>query len=262
MTTNELSFSLNGINAGVAFQLFPKSHQTKEEEKEVEQTSAQENNDHHVAGVNHDLNQSYKILFPAISCNQAEIIEIRVHDHQFQYISTYSNDNCNNMIIPIGNVMVSSQVEDTNSYVGDVDVMNNDVEDDQLHQRKIETKQVVVSTILNVEKTSTCHTDHDNILERYVDKRDKRDVLTEQQEKCDHEFVEKFSFDSYDTIEDFEKVGLHRLKLILHSMGMKCGGTLQERAKRLFTLKGLKPEDYPTHLFAMKKNKNKMTNNY
>lgn len=39
--------------------------------------------------------------------------------------------------------------------------------------------------------------------------------------------------------EELEAVGLERLKAELMKRGMKCGGTLQERAARLFSVRGL-----------------------
>ncbi|CAL8083183.1 unnamed protein product [Calicophoron daubneyi] len=45
--------------------------------------------------------------------------------------------------------------------------------------------------------------------------------------------------------KDLEHYGLDVLKSSLTTRGLKCGGTLSERATRLFSVRGLKPEDYP-----------------
>ncbi|CAH8832669.1 unnamed protein product [Trichobilharzia szidati] len=55
------------------------------------------------------------------------------------------------------------------------------------------------------------------------------------------------------TSESLEKFGLDVLKATLTARGLKCGGTLKERANRLFSVKGLSPEQYPVKLLAKTK---------
>jgi len=55
--------------------------------------------------------------------------------------------------------------------------------------------------------------------------------------------------------EDLEKLGLDRLKSALTAIGLKCGGTLQARAERLFSTKGLKEEDIPAAIKVKKSGK-------
>lgn len=45
-------------------------------------------------------------------------------------------------------------------------------------------------------------------------------------------------------------LGLNRLKGELMALGLKCGGTLQERAARLFSVMGLAREQIDPALFA------------
>ena len=47
---------------------------------------------------------------------------------------------------------------------------------------------------------------------------------------------------------DLEQYGLEGLKLALVSRGIKAGGTVQERAKRLFLVKDLAFDDIPRKL--------------
>ena len=47
-------------------------------------------------------------------------------------------------------------------------------------------------------------------------------------------------------------VGLERLKAELQARGLKCGGTLQERAARLFLLKSTPLDKLPKKLLARK----------
>jgi len=63
----------------------------------------------------------------------------------------------------------------------------------------------------------------------------------------EQEVAEQASFDleSCKSLSEAKELGMDRLKEILLSLGCKCGGSLDERAERLFSLKGLKREDYP-----------------
>lgn len=45
-------------------------------------------------------------------------------------------------------------------------------------------------------------------------------------------------------------MGLDRLKSALMALGLKCGGSLQERAIRLFQTKGKRLQDLDPSLFA------------
>jgi len=46
---------------------------------------------------------------------------------------------------------------------------------------------------------------------------------------------------------------LLRLKNALEALGLKCGGTLEERAQRLWAVKGLAASEFPKKLLAKKK---------
>ena len=50
-------------------------------------------------------------------------------------------------------------------------------------------------------------------------------------------------------------LGLDRLKSALMALGLKCGGTLEERANRLFSTKGKALDDLDPSLQAKSKNK-------
>lgn len=43
---------------------------------------------------------------------------------------------------------------------------------------------------------------------------------------------------AFSTWEELASLGLDRLKSALMALGLKCGGTLEERAQRLFSTKG------------------------
>nr|XP_056708795.1 splicing regulator SDE2 [Euleptes europaea] len=54
----------------------------------------------------------------------------------------------------------------------------------------------------------------------------------------------------YSSATELEALGLEKLKLELMALGLKCGGTLQERAARLFLVRGLATSDIDPALFA------------
>ncbi|KAK1738378.1 splicing regulator SDE2 [Skeletonema marinoi] len=57
--------------------------------------------------------------------------------------------------------------------------------------------------------------------------------------------IDTFDLNNCSSVQELLKLGSDRLKSILLSMGIKCGGTPEQRADRLFSLKGLRREDYP-----------------
>jgi hypothetical protein len=64
---------------------------------------------------------------------------------------------------------------------------------------------------------------------------------------------QELDLESYQSAQDLEDLGMDRLKGALAALGVKCGGTLQERAARLMSLKGLEREDYPQRLLSRRK---------
>lgn len=62
----------------------------------------------------------------------------------------------------------------------------------------------------------------------------------------------EINLDEYRSASSLEKLGLEHLKHALVARGLKCGGSAQQRAERLFSVKGVAPEDYPASLRAKK----------
>ncbi|XP_062980202.1 splicing regulator SDE2 [Elgaria multicarinata webbii] len=54
----------------------------------------------------------------------------------------------------------------------------------------------------------------------------------------------------FHSVSELEALGLDKLKFELMALGLKCGGTLQERAARLFSVRGLSREQIDPVLFA------------
>ncbi|KAI8520637.1 PREDICTED: splicing factor 3A subunit 3-like [Branchiostoma belcheri] len=58
---------------------------------------------------------------------------------------------------------------------------------------------------------------------------------------------------AFSSAEELASLGLDRLKSALLALGLKCGGTLEERAQRLFSTKGKSLEELDPSLFAKSK---------
>lgn len=58
---------------------------------------------------------------------------------------------------------------------------------------------------------------------------------------------------AFSSPEELASLGLDRLKSGLIALGLKCGGTLQERAERLFLTKGKNLAELPKEIFAKQK---------
>jgi len=70
---------------------------------------------------------------------------------------------------------------------------------------------------------------------------------TESTKQAIKQSEEKQTFDlnKCSSIDELKQMEPDRLKNILLSMGVKCGGTPDDRANRLFSLKGLRRDEYP-----------------
>jgi len=60
------------------------------------------------------------------------------------------------------------------------------------------------------------------------------------------------NFADYNSAVEMDVLGMGRLKSELQAHGLKCGGTLQERAARLFLLKSTPIDKLPKKLLAKK----------
>ncbi|TKR76577.1 hypothetical protein L596_017695 [Steinernema carpocapsae] len=79
--------------------------------------------------------------------------------------------------------------------------------------------------------------------------------IVEEVPKVAPKVFEAINLDSMDSAAALEPLGLDHLKFELEQRGMKCGGNLTERAKRLFSVKGLTPDKYPKSVKAAPKKK-------
>merc|ERR1712137_1418766 len=57
--------------------------------------------------------------------------------------------------------------------------------------------------------------------------------------------IEDIDLDTIESEKDLLGFGMERLKYALQKRCLKCGGTINERAKRLFSVKGKTADEYP-----------------
>eukprot|EP00188_Purpureofilum_apyrenoidigerum_P002808 Plantae.Rhodophyta-Purpureofilum_apyrenoidigerum.ctg287.p1 GENE.Plantae.Rhodophyta-Purpureofilum_apyrenoidigerum.ctg287~~Plantae.Rhodophyta-Purpureofilum_apyrenoidigerum.ctg287.p1 ORF type:complete len:422 (-),score=59.57 Plantae.Rhodophyta-Purpureofilum_apyrenoidigerum.ctg287:359-1567(-) len=69
----------------------------------------------------------------------------------------------------------------------------------------------------------------------------------------------EINLNNYSSATELESLGLQVLKAELQKLGLKCGGTLTERAKRLFMIKGRDLSTLDRHLLARKPQGQKLT---
>ena len=55
------------------------------------------------------------------------------------------------------------------------------------------------------------------------------------------------------TLEDVKRLGMDKIKALLDDLGVKGGGTLDERSNRLWSLKDMKVEQYPANVLKKKR---------
>lgn len=73
---------------------------------------------------------------------------------------------------------------------------------------------------------------------------DYRDLERKVEEEVAKEWAKnRIDLDNIETWEELASLGLDKLKAELQARGLKCGGTLEERSKRLMSIKGKQPEE-------------------
>ncbi|XP_065591390.1 splicing regulator SDE2 [Cyrtonyx montezumae] len=96
--------------------------------------------------------------------------------------------------------------------------------------------------------------------EEAQEKNEETQALKEQQENVSSKAqktnqltsadVEPIDLVAFSSAAEMEALGLDKLKMQLMALGLKCGGTLQERAARLFSVRGLSRDQIDPSLFA------------
>jgi len=196
ITRGEISFAQNGMDLGIAFTTTLSSSSTTQ-------------------------TQQPRILVPAMSCNQNEILEVHIHSHEMKYF----NDNKKN-VVAVGKFLAPSTS------------MPPSVKDE-----KVSVSAAQQTSEVSANKPSTT-TSPLPLTTKTMTKAAPSAAATTTL------LLEPLMLDSYSSVEELEKLGMDRLKGASIAIGVKCGGSLQERAKRLFLLKGLDRKDYPMKVRA------------
>lgn len=79
--------------------------------------------------------------------------------------------------------------------------------------------------------------------------KDRSSAERQDTEKLSHQKI-KICLEDFTSAEELKSVGLDQLKEELMARGLKCGGTLQQRAQRLFSTKGVPLNQLDPSLFA------------
>lgn len=137
---------------------------------------------------------------------------------------------------------------------GNEDIVNNaDNNTKEVEPEKIEKE--VESTVQSSDKVNNSNDKSADL----VDTTKSSQVDQKHTEKPKPTQVEPKALDlsEYNSAAQLEAVGLDRLKSALMFLGMKCGGTLQDRAKRLFLTKDTPLDQLDASLFAKVSKKKK-----
>jgi hypothetical protein len=164
-------------------------------------------------------------MVPAFSCNQNEILELHLTKKDCKYFPAAGDQDI---------VAVKSLASLEPSRTQDQDSSKSD---DNEPTEKKSTNIVSTSKGIKTDDTSKLSTSTNDA-----------SVVTEKvQEPTKPELLK---LDQYKSVQQLEALGLDRLKSALLALKVKCGGTLQQRAERLFSLKGLEYKDFPKKVRA------------
>lgn len=180
-TTKKLSFALNGKDLGVSFTL--------------DETLP---------------------LVPALSCNQGEILDLKLKKEQLKYPPKKGT-------VPVYELMEEAQ--DVN--IRTVKPSNKDDGLKPAASKKTKAPAVIPDDDVQLPT--------------------KKSRSTPNSAPSDDGPLDLSKFKS---VDELVALGIDRLKSALLAIQCKCGGTLEERAKRLYSLKGLDRKDYPPKVRA------------
>jgi hypothetical protein len=188
--------------------------------------------------VNGDSGAEVFDYYPAISLNMNEIVDVNIGP-DFVYYDPKSN------CVGVHEVVVVT----TNN---DADDHDNDDDDDSRIKTGVSDKLSINGEDRNNSNLSKKRS-RDDVLTGHVPIAEKTSIVATKvgsvdQPKKESNISSDVSFDlnKCSSVDEVKALGSERLKDIMLSMGVKCGGTLEERANRLFSLKGLRRNEYPT----------------
>ena len=130
----------------------------------------------------------------------------------------------------------------------------------QVHPEPEVLKVDNVKIPVNVKETETVAKETEIVAketETVIEESDQEKTRPEQGKEAVKKEVEpeKLDLESYNSKEELVALGLDRLKAALLFLGMKCGGTLEQRADRLWSVRGLDISRIPRNLLPPKNKK-------
>ncbi|XP_021782327.2 replication stress response regulator SDE2 isoform X4 [Papio anubis] len=129
-------------------------------------------------------------------------------------------------------------------------------ETEETQEKKAETKELIeeepTGAGLSKDKETKERTDGERVAEVAPEERENVAVVKLQESQLGNTVIDKETIDllAFSSVAELELLGLEKLKCELIALGLKCGGTLQERAARLFSVRGLAKEQIDPALFA------------
>jgi SPRY domain/Silencing defective 2 N-terminal ubiquitin domain/Replication stress response SDE2 C-terminal len=182
--TGAMSYSLNGMDLGVAF-TFPEASKT--------------------------------VLFPALSCNGGEILELHVAKEDMKHFPIDGGKDV--QYIPVQEFIAVNLVESsTNEDHGDgADAQENDGGKAPATDKNSEGR-LDAATISEHEVGDETLTEKTSVVEEKTTGKEKEPAQKKEPVK-----LEALDLDKFDSVADLEVVGLDRLKDALMAIGVKCG---------------------------------------
>ena len=162
-----------------------------------------------------------RLFVPAFSCNQDEILELHLTRNDCKYFPVDKQS-----VVAVKDQAPSESLK-TN---------------EQDSSKSVEKEKIGKKSTSSV----STPTHNDDASKLSVTK----DVPLETEKVKEPTKPELLDLDQYKSITELEELGLDRLKSALLALKVKCGGTLQQRAERLFSLKGLEFKDFPKKVRA------------
>jgi len=225
MDTKEISFSCNGKDMGVAF-IIGKG-------KKGKQTASNSNK-----------------FYPAFSLNEGEKMRINTGSSEFRYPPKGE-------FRPTHEAMAAKQDP---TAVSTLILQEAELEEDTMPEDPLPTVPegkkrslpLIPNQALNpnpVKKTKT-------MLEKEAQRAEKKETEKEASKKeaeIPVEVPEPLKLGKYKSVKALQDLGLDRLKSALKALGMKCGGTLEQRAERLWSVRGISTDKIDPKLLAKKK---------
>ena len=185
-------------------------------------------------------------MMPAVSLNSGEVIEIRLDRNDFQYYNATASG-----ATPVGEAVLGQSLLTTDQPKslagGDGKVAASSTSQSDTKPPPPATANAGIVDVDTIEHNKVSEAPVSVPLSKSTESAPPDGPIKEPTEP-----LGPIILDEFDSVETLERLGLDRLKAALMERGLKCGGTRQERAARLLSVKGLSPEDYPKKLLAKK----------